>query len=313
MMVFLPFIASLMMERVRENIVALAKQNPAGIPLKQLAVVYNKRYRHNLSLSSLGFDSMVSLVDSLDSDLVLVGQLIHHKDHLLASKGINGAGAAAAAEATERQKILENVVSLIKEHPDGIPLKKVAVVYSQKYHHNLALASLGFKTISNLVTSLKELVVREEDVFHETHWLPRETVPEKSANKDSRPATPQRTESPKAGPPVTAPHRDVCPPSVPSTQAAVNCLGPTPVSTALLTTPWPPDKQTNLTLDQLYRRVVEVSHEDKINYYFHIDCVFSVCLFVLTNVHLSPVLLVQRPKRVGIVHFSAMTDTNVAL
>lgn len=281
MMVFLSFIASLMMERVQENIVALVKQNPAGIPLKQLAVFYNQKYRQNLSLSSLGFDSMVSLVTTLDSNLVLVGQLVHHKDNFLESKGINGAG--AAAEAAERQKILENVVSLVKEHPDGIPLKKVAVVYSQKYHHNLTLASLGFKTISNLVTSLKELVVREEDVFHETHRLPRETVPEKSANKDSRPATPQRTESPKAGPPVTAPHRDVRSPSVPSTQAGVNYLGPTLVSTAPLAAPWPPDKQTDLTLDQLYRRVVEVSYEDKINYklFSYRLCVF--CLFVCFN------------------------------
>lgn len=279
MMVFLPFIGSLMMERVREKIVALVKENPAGIPLKKLAVFYNQKYRQNLSLSSLGFDSMVNLVATLDNDLFLVEQLVHHKDHFLESKGINGAG--AVAKAAGRQKILENVVSLIKEHPDGIPLKKVAVVYSQKYHHNLVLASLGFNTISNLVTSLKELVVRGEDVFHETHRLPRETVPEKSANKDSRPATPQRTESPKAGPPVTAPHRDVRSPSVPSTQAGVNYLVPTLVSTAPLAAPWPPDKQTDLTLDQLYQRVIEVSYEDKINYkiIFHIDCVFSVCLF----------------------------------
>lgn len=262
MMVFLPFIASLMMERVLENIIALVKQNPAGIPLKQLAVFYNQKYHQNLSLSPLGFDSMVSLVAALDSDLFLVGQLVHHKDNSLESKGING----AVAKAADRKKILENVVSLIKEHPDGIPLKKVAVVYSQKYHHNLVLASLGFKTISNLVSSLKEVVIREEDVFHETHRLPRETVPEKSAIKDSRPATPQRTESPKPGPPVTAPHRDVRSPSVPSTQAGVNYLGPALVSTVPLAAPWPPDKQTDLTLNQLYQRVIEVSYEDKINY-----------------------------------------------
>lgn len=264
MMVFLPFIASLMMERVRENIVALVKQNPAGIPLKQLAVFYNQKYRQNLSLSSLGFDSMVSLVASLDSDLFLVGQLVHHKDNLLESKGININGAGAVAKAAERQKILENVVSLIKEHPDGIPLKKVAVVYSQKYHHNLVLASLGFKTISNLVSSLKELVIQEEDVFHETHRLPKETVPEKSANKDSRPATPQEVQVLEIQSSVTVPHRDVRSPSVPSSQAGMNYLGPTLVSTAPLAVPWPPDKQTDLILNQLYQRVIEVSYEDKI-------------------------------------------------
>ncbi|XP_070783607.1 uncharacterized protein [Enoplosus armatus] len=174
------------MEEVLENIVYMVRQHPAGIPLKKLSIFYGQTYHENLTLSSLGFGSMASLVGSLDRDMVVEGDLVFHKNHRRESR----AGAAAGAI----EKVLENVVAMMKEHPGGIPLKKVAIVYSQKYHHNLALASLGFKTMSCLLTSLKDdLVVRGEVVFHTIH----QPVPGKSAEatENSRPATPQRTES----------------------------------------------------------------------------------------------------------------------
>lgn len=241
------FSALPMMERVQEKIIDLVKQNPAGIPLKKLAVFYNQQYRENLSLSSLGFVSMVSLITSLDSHLVLVGQMVRHKDHLAESKAKNEAGATAKAaeqEAVTTQEILENVVALIEGHPEGILLKKVAVFYRRKYKHSLVLAPLGYKTISSLVASLKALVVREDVVFHQSHELPNTAVSKKAAKNDSRPATPQRTQSPR--PPVSAPLVDVGPPSEPA--------------------PSPLEKRTTLTQDQLYQRVIEVSCQDKIDF-----------------------------------------------
>lgn len=255
---------------VLENIVAMVKHHSAGIPLKKLAVSYMQTYQKNLTLSSLGFNSMVSLVASLDRDLVLVGQLVLHKDHCCESQ----AGAGASTKATEDneriEKVLENVVAIIKEHPDGIPLKMVAIVYSQKYHHNLVLASLGFNTISCLVASLKgDLVVRKEVVFHKIHQRPSGPVAEKSATMDSRPATtPQKTESLKASPSVTVPQVNVTSPHVPPTKAGMNILGPPLISTAslfssLFTMPQPAE---TLTEQQLYQRVIEVSYEDKIDH-----------------------------------------------
>lgn len=74
------FLAELhMMDSVEDNIVALVKEHPTGIPLKKLAKYYQKKYHQKLTLSS-GFDSVTSLIASLDSELVIVGQKVMHKD-----------------------------------------------------------------------------------------------------------------------------------------------------------------------------------------------------------------------------------------
>lgn len=70
------------MESVRKNVVALVKEQPAGIPLKKLVQHYQQKYHQNLTFSTLGFDSVRSLIASLDSELVIVGQRVTHKDHL---------------------------------------------------------------------------------------------------------------------------------------------------------------------------------------------------------------------------------------
>lgn len=247
---------------VLENIVDMVKQHPAGIPLKNLAMFYKQMYNKKLTLPSLGFDSMATLVACLDKDLVLVGQLVLHKDHCHESQ------AGASTKATECkhmiEKVLENVVTLMKEHPNGIPLKMVAIVYSQKYHHNLSLASLGFKTISCLVTSLKgDLVVRGEVVFPKIHTPPTEPGSEKLPPKDSRPATPLQTVTPaKASTSDTLPKVNVSSPHVPHTQAGINVLGAPLIFTPLFSTLFTvPQQAEELTQQQLYQRVLEVSYE----------------------------------------------------
>lgn len=250
---------------------ALVKQHPDGIPLKKLAVYYNQAYHKNLTISSLGFDSMSSLVASLDRDLVVERELVFHKSHYCESKA---RASAKAPEDIERiDEVLKNIVNMMKDHPEGIPLKKVAIVYSQKYRHNLALASLGFTTISCLVAYLKgDLVVRGEVVFHKIHLPPSQPVPEYSTkvNEDSRPATPQRTESLIITPSVTVPQGDVTSECVHTIQAAIPNLGPPLCS--LFSTPCPvpvntrftvPKQAKELTQQQLYQRVIEVSFEDK--------------------------------------------------
>ncbi|XP_034717175.1 protein NO VEIN isoform X2 [Etheostoma cragini] len=257
------------MEKVLENIVALVKQHPDGIPLNKLAVFYNQTYRNNLTLSSLGFNSMASLVASME-DLVVKGKLVFYK---FSDEIVTGAG--ASANATEDNKksenFLENIVAMMTEHPNGIPLKMVAEVYNQKYRHNLALASLGFKTISCLVASLKDdLVVRGDLVFHKIHHPQNQPVAGKPA-KSSRPATPQGTEklSRKSGAThvVTVPQVDVSSHYVPPTHAGINFLGPSLIGTSslfstdclpvdpLFTAPKPAEK---LSHQQLYQRVLEV-------------------------------------------------------
>lgn len=68
-----------MMDSIEDNIVALVKEHPTGIPLKKLGKYYQKKYQQKLTLSS-GFDSVTSLIASLDSELVIVGQNVMYKD-----------------------------------------------------------------------------------------------------------------------------------------------------------------------------------------------------------------------------------------
>lgn len=270
------------MEKVRNNIVDMVKKHPNGIPLKKLAVFYNQTYHHNLTLSSMGFDSVTGLVASLDKDLVVEGQQVFHKDHchenravaIAVAEAVVGAAAKAGKDKNNTEKVRENIVAMMKEHPEGIPLNKLAIIYSQTYRQNLVLSSLGCKTISCLVASLKgDLVVSGEMVFHKIHQPSSQAVAGMSSKvkEDSRPATPQRTESVTVTPSVTMPQGDVSshylPPIAP--QAAVHFLGPSLISTASIFSTHPVDTLVpaskpaeTLTQEHLYERVLEVSRVD---------------------------------------------------
>uniref|UniRef100_A0A8C9SPC0 Wu:fj29h11 n=1 Tax=Scleropages formosus TaxID=113540 RepID=A0A8C9SPC0_SCLFO len=79
--------------------------------------------------------------------------------------------------------LLFSVIDLLKECPDGIPLKALAAAYNKKYKRNLSVSDLGFRSMASFVLSLQdELHVQKEVVFHKackTH--PVQGV---SANKD---------------------------------------------------------------------------------------------------------------------------------
>uniref|UniRef100_A0A3P9JKB7 Wu:fj29h11 n=1 Tax=Oryzias latipes TaxID=8090 RepID=A0A3P9JKB7_ORYLA len=78
----------------------------------------------------------------------------------------------------KRSNVLTKVSALMTEHPEGVPLKTVTIKYSQKYHQNLRLSDLGFKTISCLVKFLEDdLVICEDRVFHKMHF-PQKDLPE---------------------------------------------------------------------------------------------------------------------------------------
>ncbi|XP_073345224.1 uncharacterized protein [Pagrus major] len=258
------------METDQDNIVALVKQHPDGIPLKKLAVFYNQAYHKNLTLSSLGFDSISDLVASLDRDLVVERELVFHKSHRCGRRAGTGTSTKATKD-SKNTKVFENIVAMVQQHSAGIPLKKLAVSYSQTYHKNLTLSTLGFDSMASLLASLeKDLVLEGELVFHKIHWPPSQPVAGKStkANEDSRPATPQRTESLITTPSVTVPQVDVSSDCVPTSQAAILHLGPPLCSiTSLFSTPCPvpvntrftvPKPAKELTQQQLYQRVIEV-------------------------------------------------------
>ncbi|XP_023257114.1 uncharacterized protein LOC111651359 [Seriola lalandi dorsalis] len=91
-------------KKVLENLVVMVEQHQAGIPLKKLAVCYGQTYHENLTLSRLGFESMISLVASLERDLVVEGELVFHRDHRCGSRAGAGAGAGLDSRPTTPQR-----------------------------------------------------------------------------------------------------------------------------------------------------------------------------------------------------------------
>lgn len=68
------------MGTVQQDIIELVRGYPEGIPVKKLAVSFNKKYRRNLTLSKLGFSSIGNLVDSI-ADLVVENDVVFHRSH----------------------------------------------------------------------------------------------------------------------------------------------------------------------------------------------------------------------------------------
>ncbi|XP_072524200.1 uncharacterized protein [Salminus brasiliensis] len=140
-----------------EDMVQLLKSCPAGIPLSKLAVTFSQRYKRNFTLSAVGFPTMATFIDSLSNELCVMGTVVYHKSHT----AFTGSG---------KDRISREVVDMVKEHPKGIPLKKLTVSYSQQYKRNLTVSELGFSSVSAFVDSLSEdLCVENENVFHRTH------------------------------------------------------------------------------------------------------------------------------------------------
>lgn len=70
----------------------------------------------------------------------------------------------------EMDKFSKKVIQLVKGHPEGIPVLKLAVFYNQKYHHNLVVSDAGFSNIADFIASLSEhLVVKNRTIFHRKH------------------------------------------------------------------------------------------------------------------------------------------------
>ncbi|XP_054612764.1 uncharacterized protein wu:fj29h11 isoform X2 [Dunckerocampus dactyliophorus] len=73
-------------------------------------------------------------------------------------------------EATKMENVLEDIVAMVKQHPQGISVKKLSKHYKQTYHRNLNISSLGFESRNALICALdKDLVQEGERVFHKDH------------------------------------------------------------------------------------------------------------------------------------------------
>lgn len=67
------------------------------------------------------------------------------------------------------EEVLQNVVTLVKENQNGIPVKKLGLYYNQKYRSNLSPRALNFSSMLSMVSTLEDLVVRDNLVLHKDH------------------------------------------------------------------------------------------------------------------------------------------------
>ncbi|XP_014916077.1 uncharacterized protein LOC106964848 isoform X1 [Poecilia latipinna] len=70
---------------------------------------------------------------------------------------------------SKMEDVLENVVALAYLHKNGIPLTRLSNLYSQKYRTNLVVRDLNFSSILSMVSTLEDLVVEGDVMFHKEH------------------------------------------------------------------------------------------------------------------------------------------------
>ncbi len=69
-----------------------------------------------------------------------------------------------------KNAIRKKVIKLLKKHPQGIPLNKLAEVFAQKHKQALLPAELGFPSMETFVDSLSEdLLVEDGVIFHKSN------------------------------------------------------------------------------------------------------------------------------------------------
>ncbi|XP_055006163.1 uncharacterized protein wu:fj29h11 isoform X2 [Boleophthalmus pectinirostris] len=233
------------MEKDVEDLVEMIRLYPEGIPVKKLAMAFQQTFHRNLCPGDLGWDSLASLLDDLDEELLVKDGKVFHKtvytgDSIVKPK-------TPKLTKADREKIIQNILTMIKEHPKGIRLKTLGSVYVQKYKKKMFLTQLGFTTMEGLVESLSEhLFVKGKRVVHNMYMKQQET-----------PNCPEPSDLQSAA----------CPTEGVLPKAALSFLGPplfnTPSvfgTTSLLTTlpSTAPRPELRLTQDQLFERVMEV-------------------------------------------------------
>ncbi|XP_033840308.1 uncharacterized protein wu:fj29h11 [Periophthalmus magnuspinnatus] len=213
------------METDLEDLVKMMTMYSDGIPVKRLSLIFQQNFHRNLCAEAMGFDSLSSLVDSLDEVLLVKDGKIFHKMHT--GNSVVKPKTSKLKKA-DRKKIIENFLTMMKEHPKGIRLKALDRVYTEKYKKKMLLTELGFSTMLELVESLSEhLFVKGKRVIH-VMFKKQEDSSNCPESSELQPAA-----SPTVG---------------------VSLL-PTPPVALTSTTPRPAER---LTQEELFKRVMEV-------------------------------------------------------
>ncbi|XP_058649126.1 uncharacterized protein wu:fj29h11 isoform X2 [Onychostoma macrolepis] len=150
-------------EKSCRDVVDLVKSHQEGIPLSKIAVFYNREYGRPLRKKELGFSSIADLIETLNQELCVEdGQIFY--------KIAEPEASTHTAPPVHVDGVFKDVVELVKDHPSGIPIRRLSMYFNQKYRRNLAVSEFGFKTVASFIDSLNdEVLVEEERIFHKNH------------------------------------------------------------------------------------------------------------------------------------------------
>ncbi|KAJ0016243.1 hypothetical protein NQD34_014533 [Periophthalmus magnuspinnatus] len=137
---------------------------------------------------------------------------------------------------------LEDLVKMMTMYSDGIPVKRLSLIFQQNFHRNLCAEAMGFDSLSSLVDSLDEvLLVKDGKIFHKMHTREqrrKRVIHVMFKKQEDSSNCPESSElQPAASPTV-----------------GVSLL-PTPPVALTSTTPRPAER---LTQEELFKRVMEV-------------------------------------------------------
>lgn len=194
----------------------LVKSHQKGIPLLKIAVFYKGEYGRPLRKKELGFSSIADFIDSLNQELCVENGQIFYR--IAKSESATAAGndlllmlqynssvihshvvllcffMLFSAPPMHVDGVFTDVVELVKDHPSGIPIRRLGLFFNQKYRRNLAVSEFGFKTVASFIDSLNdELLVEKEIIYHKNHRAaPAVPTPVNlpRVNNDSPPANP---------------------------------------------------------------------------------------------------------------------------
>ncbi|XP_058262273.1 uncharacterized protein wu:fj29h11 isoform X2 [Hemibagrus wyckioides] len=158
------------MGKLSKKVIRLVEGHPDGILLSKLAVFYNQKYHHNLTVSDAGFSNLADFIASLTEHLLVIDGTVFHRKHIAQTQDTAEKVEVAQSCPEDKDKTSEEVVELVQDHPEGIPLKRLAGFFSHRYKRKLIVSNLGFASVSSFVDSLsKDLLVENGSIFHKKH------------------------------------------------------------------------------------------------------------------------------------------------
>ncbi|KAJ8413728.1 hypothetical protein AAFF_G00082350 [Aldrovandia affinis] len=176
-----------LLQQLQGEVLYLLRSTPGGVELPKLRSRYKDLYGRQLTLSDYGLGGLQELLMVLgnqvcverlnNKNVVKEASQSNCRQHL-ADKGPKSSGLClpkpfdtgrkpSRKTGTKMEKACLDVLELLKQHPEGVPIKSLSNAFNQRYQRNLSMSELGFSSVTQFVDSLKDEVLVENDVaFH---------------------------------------------------------------------------------------------------------------------------------------------------